>query len=271
MRIKFTLIIIIVIAALMSCKTNPKEMNTDKKTVNVVFLHHSTGKTIWRGGNTFVQKVKLKLGFASAVDKWFANYNKVNQTDYKIEAKPFPSRESYGWKNYPYDYYNIWVKNGDKPYYKDEPTLMTLSEKYDVIVLKHCFPVSKLSAGEMGVIDSDEKTIENYKAQYQALYATFQQYPKTKFIIWTPPALTKRKSKEKWALNMREFYMWMKEEWDKPNDNVYLWDFRALETEGGLYLKDAYAESESDSHPNTLFAQKAYPNFCERIVEVIQN
>ncbi len=271
MRAVSLILTLTIISTVGSCKFNPKDMNAEKKAVHVIFLHHSTGKTIWRGGNTFVQKVKLKLGLSSAVEKWFTRYNNQNNTNYKVKARLFPGRELYGWKNYPYDYYNIWVKNGDKPYYKDEPTLITLTQQYDVIVFKHCFPVSKLNRGEEVSIESDEKNIGNYKDQYRALYREFQKYPDTKFLVWTPPALTERKSKEEWAINTHEFYTWVKEEWDQPNDNVYLWDFRALETEGGLYLKDAFAESESDSHPNTRFAQMVYPKFCERIVEVIQN
>jgi len=271
MKLKSIIIVLAAVIVFNSCTSNPENMSSDKNTVNIVFLHHSTGKTIWRGGNTFIQKVKLKLGFSSAVEGWFEKYNKQNKTRYHVNAIPFPGRESYGWKNYPFDYYNIWVKNGDKPYYMDEPTLMFLTTKYDVIVLKHCFPVSKLGSGGEVIIDSDEKTIENYKAQYNALYDEFIKYPDTKFLLWTPPALTKQKSKEEWAINMKVFYEWMKSEWDKQDDNVYLWDFRNLETQGGLYLKDEFAESTSDSHPNTRLAKKAYPLFCKRIVEVIQN
>ncbi|TRX66381.1 hypothetical protein FNN09_14170 [Carboxylicivirga sp. M1479] len=244
----------------------------EPSTINsrVIFLHHSTGKTIWRGGNTFAQKVKLKLGLPSAVEKWFKNYNQQNGTDYQVDARPFPAREPYGWKNYPYDYYKIWVENGHLDYYEDEPTLKTLTKEYGVIILKHCFPVSKLkSESEAANIESDEKTIENYKLQYEALYQEFQKYPNHKFLLWTPPALTERKSKEQWAKNMDEFYNWMKNDWDKIDDNVYLWDFRELETEGGIYLLDKYAETPSDSHPNTALAQKAYPLFCKKIVEVL--
>ena len=57
----------------------------------------------------------------------------------------------------------------------------------------------------------------------------------------------------------------------KFRDNIFLWDFYELETEGGLYLKPEYATSPTNSHPNKDFAQKVAPYFCQRIVDVIEN
>jgi len=78
------------------------------------------------------------------VQKYFKNYNKKNNTDYFITEMPFPKSNPYGWKNYPYDYYNIWVKNsGDEPF-MEEPTLEILTRDYNVIIFKHCYPVSRM-------------------------------------------------------------------------------------------------------------------------------
>ncbi len=63
----------------------------------------------------------------------------------------------------------------------------------------------------------------------------------------------------------------MKNEWDEPSDNIYLWDFYELETEGGLYLKDEYAASPTNSHPNKKFSAQVAPLFCQRVVDVIKN
>jgi hypothetical protein len=52
---------------------------------------------------------------------------------------------------------------------------------------------------------------------------------------------------------------------------MYLWDFDALETEGGLYLKTENAAAAGDSHPGKDFAKKAAPLFCQRIIDVMQN
>ena len=78
--------------------------------IRITLLHHSTGYNIWRGGNTSIVKRalrKLKLSSKSEVEKWFSNYNSKNGTNYLITEQNFPKREPYGWKNYPFDYYNI--------------------------------------------------------------------------------------------------------------------------------------------------------------------
>ena len=59
-------------------------------------------------------------------------------------------------------------------------------------------------------------------------------------------------------------------EWDEEGDNIYLWDFYHLETEGGLYLKNEYAVSPDDSHPNPSFSGKAAPLFAQFIIDVIE-
>ena len=115
---------------------------------------------------------------------------KKNKTDYVISELSFPKKSPYGWENYPYDYYNIWVKNAGQDPYLEEPTLEILTAGYEVIILKHCFPVSRISedAGTPN-IDSDEKRIENYKLQYNALKQKMHQFPHNKFIVWTPCSL----------------------------------------------------------------------------------
>ena len=86
--------------------------------MKIIFLHHSTGELIWKGG----------------VKEWFKKYNKENSTNYKIEEQAFPKTSPYGWNNYPYDYWNIWVENaGGKPF-MSEPTLEILTKKYDIII-----------------------------------------------------------------------------------------------------------------------------------------
>jgi len=218
----------------------------------IVFLHHSTGECVWNGG----------------VEAWFDAYNKTNHTEYRIAEQNFPKSEPYGWSNYPYDYWNIWVRHaGDKPY-KTEPTLEMLTREYDVIVFKHCFPVSAIEP-DTGKADvgSQDKRIENYKLQYAALKKKLHQFAKTKFIVWTGAALVKSETDEAAAGRAKAFFDWVRSEWDSPGDNIYLWDFYALETEGGLYLKADYASG--DSHPNERFSKTVAPLLGRRIVDVI--
>ena len=237
--------------------------------MRIVFLHHSTGHVIWQGG----------------VSEWFEEYNRTNGTDYQIVSQPFPKRTPYGWNNYPYDYWNIWVDHaGDQPY-MEEPTLEILTPQYDVIIWKHCFPVGIIREDLLKPdITSDVKRLENYRLQYAALKEKMHQFPQTKFVVWTGPAhvrritlrdrivaLLKGKSVDGNARRMNEFCDWVRNEWDEAGDNVYLWDLWELETEGGIYLKDEYAAGPGDSHPSSEFARRVAPLFCQRIVDVIQD
>lgn len=219
----------------------------------ILFLHHSTGECVWNGG----------------VQEWFAAYNKANRTEYEITEQNFPKDDPYGWNNYPYDYWNIWVKHaGSKPY-KGEPTLEMLTAKYDVIVFKHCFPVSSVEEDTgKGDVTGEDKRIENYKLQYEALKKKLREFPKTKFILWTGAALVKGETDEDSAKRAKTFFDWVRKTWDEPGDNIYLWDFRGLETEGGLYLKAANAAG--DSHPNEKFSKQVAPLFCQRVADVIR-
>jgi len=221
---------------------------------NILFLHHSTGNNIWNGG----------------VNEWFDNYNKNHDTNLCIIEQNFPKRSPYGWKNYPYDYWNIWINNAGNIPFNNEPTLEIITKTYDVVIWKHCFPVSNIIEDtENPSVGSSEKTLENYKLQYNALKEKMREFSETKFIIWTPAALVEPSTNEVSALRTQEFYNWIKDEWDEKGDNIFLWDFYNLETEEGLYLKSDNAISPDNSHPSKLFSETIAPFFCKRIIDVI--
>jgi hypothetical protein len=254
---------LIVSILLTGCGSNQNDMK------KIVFLHHSTGYNIWVGNTN---KYSYKLTGKGDVRRYFADYNKKNKTDYDISERVFPKTTPYGWNNYPYDYYNIWVKNAGKNPYMEEPTLEILTKDYDVIIFKHCFPVSRISADTGSPdINSDIKSIENYKLQYNALKAKMHEFPENKFIVWTPAVNTKKLMTEEEALRTRSFYEWMINEWDEKGDNVYIWDFYQYETEGGFFLIEKNAFSPDNSHPNREFAGRVAPLFGKFIVDVISN
>jgi len=254
---------IFVILLLAGCSPN----NNDMK--KIVFLHHSTGEAIWKGAtNRYVYRLTGK----GDVRKFFSNYNRKNKTSYEITAIIFPKSSPYGWNNYPFDYYNIWVKNAGPEPFMEEPTLEILTKQYDVIMFKHCFPVSRIVADTTAPeINSSVKNIENYKLQYDALKKKMHEFPENKFIVWTPAANTKMKSKEDEALRTREFYNWMVNEWDEKGDNIFIWDFYHYETEGSLYLTDTNAHSPDNSHPGIEFSARIAPLFGQFIVDVIES
>lgn len=237
--------------------------------VNILFLHHSTGHVVWKGQSNGLGRL---FGKSEAVPEWFKEYNKANGTNFKISEQNFPKAQPYGWNNYPYDYYNIWVLNANDESFKEEPTLEKLTGEYDVIIFKHCFPVGNILE-DTGNPDpgSSEKRMENYKAQYEAIKEKLHSFPKTKFIVWTASANEKSNVSEAEAKRTKEFVDWVINQWDTSDDNIYLWDFYNLETEGGLFLKDEYAAKSGDSHPSAKFGQRVAPLFGARIVDVINN
>ena len=237
--------------------------------MKIILLHHSTGERIWSSG----------------VPEWFAAYNQRNGTKYDIVERVFPKRSPYGWNNYPYDYWNIWVNHAGESAYEEEPTLELLAKTHDVIIFKHCFPVCEIlqDTGSPDIA-SPEKRIENYQLQYQELKAKMREFPKTTFIVWTGAAevdysnflhkiaaLVKGRSgiKER-AKRARTFFEWVRNDWDEPGDNIYVWDFYELETEGGLFLKKEYADGPANSHPNKTFSKMAAACFCRRVIDVIE-
>ena len=219
---------------------------------DIILLHHSTGERVWNGGLSRILQAHAATTKATV----------------RIAERAFPAESPYGWENYPYDYWNIWVRHaGSKPY-KGEPTLEMLTKKHNVIILKHCFPVSAVEA-DTGRADvtSNEKRAENYKLQYAALKKKMRSFPKTTFIVWTGAALIQNETDADSARRAKAFFNWVRTTWDEKGDNIHLWDFRALQTEGGLYFREAYADG--DSHPNDAFSRRVAPLLARRIVDVL--
>lgn len=234
---------------------------------HIILLHHSTGGNVWNG-NLPIADASDEV---STVPGWFTNYNNQNNTAYHIEERIFPKAEPYGWNNYPYDYYNIWVKNaGDAPF-MEEPTLEMLTQDYDMIIFKHCFPVSNIidDTGNPD-IDSQEKKIENYKLQYEALKAKMYEFPDKRFVVWTGAGLVKKNTTKDNAERAKKFFNWVRNEWNEEGDNIFLWDLYELETEGKLYVQNKNARGSKDSHLGADFAGKAAILFSQRITDIIE-
>lgn len=240
--------------------TTPSDSGTPTQSAlpansKVIFLHHSTGGVIWNGG----------------VAQAISAHNSRAGKSYQITDQEFPKDSPYGWENYPYDYWNIWVEHAGSGPYMEEPTLEMLTQQYQVIVWKHCFPVSYVNEDTGNAdVSSSEKTAENYKLQYAALKAKMKQFPNTRFIVWTGAALVANETNAAEAGRARTFFEWVKSSWDEPGDNIYIWDFRQLETGGGLYILPQNAEDDWDSHPNATFAAQVAPFFAKRVVDVIE-
>ena len=242
--------------------------------MSIILLHHSTGGVIWDGDLSQVNPdvVRDNPRLKSQIPLLFAQYNKETSKDYLIKEMSFPKAEPYGWNNYPFDYYNIWVKNsGDKAFMK-ESTLEILTDQYNVIIFKHCFPSSNIVADDIEAdINSDIKSLQNFKLQYEALRDKLHEFPDNKFILFTGAVQVRQFLTEEEAYRAREFHDWVTQEWDQPEDNIFLWDLYELQTEDEMYFKDQYAVSPEDSHPNKTFAGGAANLLFNRIIDVIDN
>lgn len=236
--------------------------------VRIAFLHHSTGQVVWAGAPS---EAAGKVPGTSDVAGWIPGYDRTKSAVLEMTSIDFPTGKDYEWANYPYDYYNIWVKHaGDAPYL-GEPTLEMLTAQYDVIVWKHCFPVGNILPDTgTAEVDSAEKRIENYKLQYARLKEKMRSFPDTEFIVWTGAALLGSATSPQEAQRTRQFFDWVRSQWDEPGDNIFLWDFYRLETEGGPYLKAEYAAGPTDSHPSPDFGRRVAPLFARRVADVVE-
>jgi len=272
----FFFIVLVTTINLTSCrqKENPSDMN-------IIFLHHSTGEVIWNGtppsiikrvASKFSDRLATFISRKAQLQLFMEKYNKEHNKNYSIREMAFPKASPYGWNNNPFDYYNIWVKHAGEEPFMQEPTLEMLTQDYQVIIFKHCFPVSNIQPDlDTADINSYYRSIANYKLQYSALKEKMQAFPNTIFIVFTGAAQVQGNVKESEALRAREFFTWVNEEWDLPGDNIFVWDLYSLETEGGLYFKDESAVSPNDSHPNKVFAKRAGTLLFNRIIDIIEN
>ncbi len=260
---------------LQSCKNQDENPN-----VNILFLHHSTGEVIYNGRPpSIIKKIVGKISKPLAdklppraqLPALIKEYNKEQGRNYSITEQEFPKAAPYGWNNNPYDYYNIWVYNAGDKLFKEEPTLEILTKDYQVIIFKHCYPVSNIKPDQDSAdVNSYYRSIANYKLQYQALKDKIHSFPDTKFILFTGAAQVEANIPEDEAKRAREFFTWVINEWDTPGDNIHIWDLYNLETAGGLYLKEEYAASANDSLPNGYFASGAVRLLFNRIIDVVE-
>jgi hypothetical protein len=228
----------------------------------VLFLHHSTGQNVWDGG----------------VSGWFDAYNQSHGTAYRIEERAYPD-SPWPWDNYPSDYYRLWVLHEGSSSGAGTEWLETMASGRGLVIFKHCFPGFDIwpDSGSPDPASSD-RTLENYRAAYAGLKDKLHQFPNTRFLVWTLATRTEAEMFDLYgsdapemAARAREFTDWTKRAWDEPGDNIFVFDFYALETEGALYLDPRHAsDPQSDSHPNEAFSAAVAPLLSQRIVDVLE-
>lgn len=213
------------------------------------------------------------------MESWISDYNAAHGTSYQISEIYFPAGSGSG--NHPVDYWDIWVNHAGPQPYNGNPTLEVLSQTYQVIIWKHCFFSCFIQAdtGSPDIAAANTASalrLENYKLQYAALKQKMLSFPNMRFIVWTLPVCTElgwqqtmsAAEAQAQAQRAREFVTWVKTVWDTPGDNIYLWDFNQLETQGGLYFINTV--NPTGCHPSKSFNQSVQPPFGSRIVNVIE-
>ncbi len=251
-KIYLTFSFIFILSAI-SCP-QPTLQSAMKADAKVIFLHHSTGGLVWNAG--VVNEISLR--------------NANLGTNYSVSERSYPNTP-WPWENYPSDYYRLWVGGEGSNTNESIQTLDALCAQYDVIVWKHCYPVTEIEA-DIGVANpaSSTKTLANYKAAYNALKTKMQSFKNKRFIVWTGAVEQSGNCTQEQAQRLKDFRDWIITTWDQTGDNIFVFDFWYLETEGGLYLKSNYAASSGDDHPNAVFCTATASKFAERIVDVLQ-
>lgn len=232
----------------------------------VVFLHHSTGRNVFNEGNV-----------KALIDE----YNKANHRSVEFTARIFPNTP-WPWSNYPFDYWKLWIGGSCDSQNPNIECIQTLAEKYDMVIMKHCYPGSAIrpNTGKPDVT-SETKTLENYKEQYRALRSLFDSFPGTKFMVWTLAPLHRMATTPEAAGRAREFVEWVKNDWltedNKPHPNIYIFDFfshlaemDANPAQGVRYCLRYDFErdhSKGDSHPNLAANKHAGPLFVKAVTD----
>lgn len=223
---------------------------------SVIYLHHSTGGNIWKGG------------IPEAVEA----QNAANGTDIRIKEQDYPYKP-HPWENNPYEYWNLWVNHSGENRYEEQPTLEQIAADFDVIVWKNCYITAGMVPDDGNPdVSSYAKTTANYKLQYDALKAKMNSMPDKTFVVWTVPPKTKGDTTDEAAKLTNEFVDWTKNEWDVQGDNIHLWDYHALAMEGspdGVHPAEGYSVGEEDSHPGEEISASASKRFAQRLYDVM--
>lgn len=238
----------------------------------ILFIHHSTGGGVYSQGN---------------IANWFTNYNTTNGKNYQITERAYPDTP-YPWENYPYDYWNLWVNPSTtcNSSHANIECINTITQNYNVIIFKHCFPGAGIGPDEAtSSVSSSSKTLGNYKLQCRALRAMMDGYPNNKFIVWTLTPLHRNATNADDAARAKQFVDWVKNTWltedGKSHPNIYIFDFWGIVAESNATpangkvncLKYDYEGSHTgdDSHPNTTANETAGPLFAQFVVNCIEN
>jgi hypothetical protein len=241
--------------------------------VNLLFIHHSTGGQLLADKGPYVGKDCIYKTFPEGGGL----RSLLEKNNYIVHEASYTS--IVGDKTDICDWNAKFRDKMDKVLTcKSQDEFFTDNTKNKIIVFKSCFPNNWIeSDGKTpGNPDSCEKTLANAKAAYQALLPYFENHPDTLFVAFTVPPLAKpilyKRDKvkqfvktflgrpdtiDKIGNRARNFSNWLKNRekgWLKNYtiNNIVVFDYYDVLTGHGKSNWSAYpTQGGRDSHPSS--------------------
>lgn len=196
--------------------------------LSMVWLHHSTGDRLLRGG------------LFEALKNDGLTFHDINYEEATVDGYVIGDHTDIGdWPktfNTPkfFDTLKRWELGGDKPH-------------HDIVMFKSCYPNSNIT--------SDAK-LQEYKRHFSSLLPTFQANPDILFVAMSTPPLVKANTTTDAAARARQWSRWLTAEYASGVKNVKVFDlFEALAIADGKpdanTLVPQFASGRGDSHPST--------------------
>jgi hypothetical protein len=202
------------------------------KPLSMVWLHHSTGDRLLRGG-------LLDALQADGVVFHDINYREAMVDGYVIG-----------------DHTDIadWPKAFNTPKFFDAISTWELAgggKHHDIVMFKSCYPNSNITSDAM---------LDRYKKDFNALLPTFAAHPDILFIAMSTPPLVKKQTTPEAARRAREWAHWLVKEYAPGAKNVKvfdLFDVLAIDADkpNANTLVPQFATGRGDSHPSPEGAQ----------------
>lgn len=234
------------------------------KNIKVFFLHHSTGAHLLSQGKLREQLSNL----IPKVELFDHGYNL--STRKRLESRVWPMlsglTDNYG--NFQNIDYQIPDDNtnpdglaklfGLDPF---EENALGKILKYDVIIYKSCYPVTKIKTNSQ---------LEEYKENHRSIISVIKKYPDKLFLAFTPPPLRYEMTKVEFSTRAREFVEWMKSEELDCLTNLMIFDYFSLLSDNdpkskyfNTLRRDYCGFLFFDSHPNKKANIETGEVFCE--------
>ena len=164
--------------------------------LSMVWLHHSTGDRLLRGG------------LLAALKNDGLTFHDINYEEATVDGYVIGDHTDIGdWPktfNTPkfFDTLKRWELGGDKPH-------------HDIVMFKSCYPNSNIT--------SDAK-LQEYKQHFSSMLPTFQANPDILFIAMSTPPLVKANTTAAAAVRARQWSRWLTGEYASGVKNVKVFE-----------------------------------------------